>query len=160
MNDFEFVGQRPGEKVELVIRTHPMKFLVPSLKIALVMLVPIALYLFLGASLYSGIFGVLFLFVAIYGFTRMWYEYTNGIGLITNLRVLVIEQNSFWKRQISEANLDKIQEVTNQTRGFIQTTFNFGNVYMQTASSTSRIELKNIPRPYQIQQEITKRITG
>lgn len=156
--NYEFEGQRPGERVEVLVRTHPMRFLWPGFKTVLILLVPIALFLFWGANLYSGILILIFIIWGLFEIVEEWYEYSNDICLITNKRVISIEQEGFFKREIAEAELDKIQEVEYATKGFLETAFNFGDIHLQTASAHSKIVLKDVPRPYNIQQEITKRI--
>lgn len=158
MNDFEFEGQRPGEIIDLVVRTHPMRFLLPGLKALLVFLASVALYLFFGLNGYTVIFIVIFILWGITMIVQEWYEYSNDICLITNMRIISIDQKGYFKRQIAEAELEKIQEAKYLTKGFLQTMFNYGNIHLQTASSKSHLILKNIPRPYEVQQEITKRI--
>jgi len=156
--DYEFEGQRLGEQVEVLVRTHPMRFLIPGIKTLIIFLVPVALYLFFGLNLYSSIFIIAFIIWGIMEIVAEWYEYSNDICLITNMRILSIDQKGYFKRQIAEAELDKIQEAVYSTKGALQTMFNFGNISLQTASSSSHLILKNVPRPYEIQQEITKRI--
>jgi len=158
MNDLDFEGQRPGEEIEKLIKTHPMRFLWSGIKVIVIWLIPVASYIFLGAGALTSILILIFLLWGLYIVIREWYEYSNDTFLITNQRIIAIDQHGFFNREISETNYDKIQEVSNKTNGFLGTTFNFGNVFLQTASSNSKIVLKSIPRPYLIQQEITKRI--
>lgn len=156
--NYQFEGQRPGEEIEVIIRTHPMRFLWPGVKVVLLLIVPTAIYLFFGVGLYQSILMMVFLVLAISIAVGEWYEYSNDICLITNFRILSIIQIGYFKRQVAEAELDKLQEAKYTTRGMLQTMFNFGNIELQTASSISNIVLKNVPRPYEVQQEITKRI--
>lgn len=144
----------------MIIRTHPMRFLLPGIKIIFLIAIPLASYLFLGASIYTSIAVMVFLLLIIFYVISQWYQYENDITLITNERVIVIHQHGFWKREIVEINLDRIQEVNNQTHGPLQTMFNYGIVQIQAAGSTSKITMEMVPRPYLVQQEITKRISG
>lgn len=155
-----FEGQRPGENIEVIVRTHPMRFLWPGIKAVLIFLVPVAVWLFFGANLYSSIVIVIFIIWGLFEIIEEWYEYSNDICLITNHRVISIDQEGFFKREIAEAELDKIQEAEYTTKGILETTFNYGDVHLQTASAKSNLVLKDIPRPYQVQQEITRRIKG
>jgi membrane protein YdbS with pleckstrin-like domain len=158
VDDYEFEGQRPGEQVEVLVRTHPMRFMWPGIKTLLIFLVPVAIYLFFGLNLYASIFIIAFIVWGITEIVEEWYEYTNDICLITNMRIISIDQKGYFKRQIAEAELDKIQEAEYSTKGPLQTMFNFGDIKLQTASSSSHLVLQNVPRPYEVQQEITKRI--
>lgn len=137
-----------------------MRFLLPGLKAVLILLVPVAVWLFFGVTLYSTIIVIIFIIWGLFEIIEEWYEYSNDICLITSQRVISIDQEGFFHREIAEAELDKIQEAEYETKGFLETTFNFGDINIQTASATSKLILKDVPRPYEVQQQITKRIKG
>ena len=151
---YSFRGQRSNESVLLVSQQHiwvvSAVFLFWLIFIGLL----ITMMTIWGAS--KVISYTIFIGVGlglIYSLYR-WYLWSNGVYIITSQRVIEMTQKSLFHRSIAEAELEKIQEITTDIKGAIPTFLNFGSVFIQTASSSSKIELKNIPDPYDVQQVI------
>ncbi|HPL01350.1 MAG TPA: PH domain-containing protein [bacterium] len=161
MNDsnFTFRGQRPDEEVRLVVRRHPIVFFWPLLQstIALAFIVLTLIFWGLGNIFYI-ITTVLILIIFSLIF-KISFIYSNSFCLVTNQRVINVDQRGFFNRVITETDYAKIQEVTNSTAGMIGTTFNIGEINILTAGKESQLTIRNIPDPYSIQQEITKNIS-
>ena len=160
MREFTFDGQRADESVEEVIRNHPFVLFWPGFKCVLILAVPVAALIYLGASTIFAISAFLALLIDFSIFGRVWYEFSASVFLITNQRIMYLDQVGFFKRKIIETNLDKIQDVSSDTSGMIRTSLDFGDVMIRTAgaSAGSEIIIKNIAHPYQVQQAISKRI--
>lgn len=161
MNDsnFTFRGQRPDEEIRLVVRRHPIVFFWPLLQstIALAFIVLTLIFWGLGNIFYI-ITTVLILIIFSLIF-KISFIYSNSFCLVTNQRVINVDQRGFFNRVITETDYAKIQEVTNSTAGMIGTTFNIGEINILTAGKESQLTIRNIPDPYSIQQEITKNIS-
>lgn len=154
--DYTFRGKRSNENVLLVVRCHPW-VLMPIIWFWLIMLGAV------GASLYwfgaSGITSyVVFAALAIGGLYSfyIWFLWNNGVYVVTNQRVIRIEQLGLFSRQISEAEIDKIQEISTEIKGPIHTMLNFGDVWLQTASREGKVTLEDVIDPYDIQQQIVR----
>lgn len=160
MKEFTFDGQRANESVEEVVRNHPYILLVPGLKCVIMLAIPVAVLIFYGAGLTFSILAFAALLVSFSIFGKAWYEYSASVLILTNQRVMYLDQVGFFKRKIIETNLDKIQDVASDTSGVVRTSFDFGDVVIRTAgaSAGSEIIIKNVAHPYQVQQAITKRI--
>jgi len=158
--EFTFNGQRPDEAVEEIIKNHPFVLFLPGLKAILLLAIPTATLIFFGASLVFTLTTLICVPLALGVFSRAYYIYSVSVLLITNQRVLHLDQRNFFKKRIVETNLDKIQDVSSDMEGPIKTALGFGNLEIRTAGASSGTEIiiKNIPNPYQAQQEITKRI--
>lgn len=50
-------------------------------------------------------------------------------------------------KEVSEARLDKIEDITSKSGGFFESFFNYGNLFIQTAGTESNVEFINIPNP-------------
>jgi len=160
-----FPGQRDGEEVEFFLRKHPITLL-PAIFYILFMLflpmifymliVPLSLPVFLEKP-YREIF---FLLVTIYyGFLWIisameWSDYYLDILLVTNKRIMRIEQLGLFHRIVSELELERIQDITSFVNGPIETLFNFGDLEIQTASEENKIEPKAIPHPVTVRRKI------
>ena len=155
---FTFKGQRSDEVVRSVVRRHPIVFFWPLLQATLALAITVAVFVYfdLGAVFYIvGGLSVLFGFGVIF---KVSFLFKNSFCLITNQRVVNVDQRGFFDRRITETDYAKIQDVTNTTSGIIGTTFNIGNIIIQTAGTQNQLTIKKIPDPYQVQQEITKNI--
>lgn len=91
-------------------------------------------------------------------FFRAFYDYNQSMFVITNQRIINVGQKGFWKRKITETDLDKIQDVASETSGIWRTMFKYGNLIIRTAGASSGTEIvvENIANPYEVQQEIAK----
>ena len=70
-----------------------------------------------------------------------------NVNVITDERIIDVDFHNLIYRQISDANIDQIQDVTVEVGGGIRTFLNYGNVVIQTAAEVLRIDLLDIPRP-------------
>lgn len=155
-NKYNFRGQRPNEAVQLVVRQHTW-LLTPAAFGWLLSGAVIILGLWgFGASKVSSVIIVITVIAAgLFSFYR-WFLWSNGVYIVTNQRVIKVSQLGFFKRLISEAEINRIQEISTEIIGPVHTILNFGTIKIQTASSSGRIDLENVPDPYDIQQEIVR----
>ncbi|MBI2984572.1 MAG: PH domain-containing protein [Candidatus Kerfeldbacteria bacterium] len=99
-------------------------------------------------------FGVV-LAIAVWSGLRALYVWSRNVLLITNQRIIDIDQQGFFQRTVAEAAYDKIQDVRYASRGLWQTLFRFGSIVVQTAGTTTNLELSGVKDPVTIQQLIT-----
>lgn len=155
-DEYNFRGKRSNENVFLVIRRHPW-LLMPIVWFWLIMAgaVLASLYFF-GASQVTT-YTIFIVLVLGFGYTfYIWFIWNNGIYVISDQRVIRIEQLGIFNREISEAEVDRIQEISTEIRGPIRTMMNFGDVKLQTASKEGKVLLKDVASPYDIQQQIVR----
>ncbi len=84
-----------------------------------------------------------------------WTNYYLNVFIITNKRILDIDQLGLFARDISETRLENIQDMRVEVLGFLATTMDFGNIYIQTAGTTDEFVIKNIPTPNKIKDAIS-----
>ncbi len=160
MKEFTFDGQRVDESVEEVVRNHPYILLVPGIKSVIALAIPVAVLIFMGATTLFTITFFLALLILFAIFGKAYYEFAASVLIVTNQRIVYLDQQGFLKRKIIETNLDKVQSVTSDTSGMMKTTLDYGDLIIHTAGTNagSGIVIKNIPQPYQVQQSISKRL--
>lgn len=141
---FLYLNLHPGEQIQLIVRHHWAGFL-GTLMIVLGMgLVPILLVV--AASLLDGftatsIVPVVVLFISgffIFLLTFLfgaWINFYYDIVFITNKRILNVDQKGLLARGTSELPLLQVQNVSAQVEGFLQTTFNYGTLIIETAGA-------------------------
>ncbi|MBP6975746.1 MAG: PH domain-containing protein, partial [Candidatus Moranbacteria bacterium] len=93
------------------------------------------------------------LFIWLYVFL-IWVDYYFDVWIITNERIVNIEQKGLFNREVSELQFSRIQDVTSVVDGFIPTILNFGDVYVQTAAEEERFVFRQIPDPYTIKDMV------
>lgn len=99
------------------------------------------------------ILGIWFLVTLVYAFYE-WLIWYLDLYIITNKRIVDIEQKSLFLRQISETSLDKIQDITFEITGFWATLLNFGTLKIETAGKETAINFDLIKNPSKIQKII------
>lgn len=160
IKNYRFKELHDGENVIKVLHRNWFYLLTQFLILILMAIVLFAGFFFLPLlfpELMEGEMHSLFLFgevtfilaVWLYGFL-VWIDYYFDIWIITDERIINIEQKGLFMRQISEADYTKIQDVTAQVEGFLPTIINYGDVYIQTAAEKERFVFRTISRPYQI----------
>lgn len=159
-----FPSQQVDEEIYLVVREHWFHLL---LKIFVWMFFAIMLVLFNRFThanlpdIFTGAWGqITLLFTQIYTlfltlslFLIFVFYYLN-IQIITNIRIVDVNQEGLFSHTISELHIDKIEDATSQTTGLFGTIFNYGDVYVQTAGTVDRFEFQNVPNPSAIEKLI------
>lgn len=93
------------------------------------------------------------LFFWFYGF-MLWIDYYFDVWIVTNQRIVNIEQKGLFVRDIAELQISRVQDVTSEIRGLIPTLLDFGDVYVQTAGEQRRFVFRQIPNPNQVRDAI------
>lgn len=157
-----FPGQGEGERVFLLIRKHWFNYLIFGL-FAFLTILPLVLALFYW-DLIENIFGsnisiaimILTLYVLtllaiqLYGFVSYYLD----VYIVTDRRIVDIEQSGFFKREISELHLREVQDVSAKVKGVFETLLHFGDVFIQTAGERENFIFQSIPHPYSIAKQI------
>lgn len=155
-----FPGQQKNEKIYLVTRRHwivlTKEFLVWLLFVALFIWFDssvIATTAILKTAPYLQIVNLLktifLMFLVAAGF-MIWILYYLNYQIVTNERVVDVDQKNLFYHSFSEVNLSRLQDVTAEVKGLLGTFFNYGNVYIQTAGETARFEFDHVPNPHQV----------
>jgi hypothetical protein len=154
-----------GEKIIMLTRRDPFIMLTRIASWVVVGILPLLFYWLLGDTLQS-IFGgvtyqpILVLFTSLF-YLYIWLfafvSYVNyylDVWIITNQRIIDMEQRGLFARIVSEQRLDKIQDITAESKGFFPTVLNYGEVYAQTAGEKERFVFKQVPEPYTIAKKL------
>ncbi len=86
-------------------------------------------------------------------------DYFLDMWIVTNERIINIEQKGLFARTVSELRLNQVQDITSEMHGFLATFLTFGNVYIQTAGERERFIFKNIDNPDEIKLQIARLVT-
>jgi membrane protein YdbS with pleckstrin-like domain len=144
------------EKVVRIVRRTPLVTL-PALIVAFAFIgmpfffmIPLLSHKGWGASVFAASFVI--------GLVLAWRAYVIwhwNAFVITDLRVIDVDQRGFFERVVSDAPYEKIQDVSYAVRGIWGTIFDFGTIVIQTAGATVNLELPHVRRPRDVHHLIT-----
>ena len=147
------IVQESDEEIIEEVRRHPIALAKPFFWVFIgFVLVVIIFVIFKASAVFSFVFFLWLIFGGIYGFYH-YYIWRRDAYILTDSRIIIREQESFFSKKVSEAKYDDITDVTYQIKGFSATFFNFGTVFVQTPSSDP-LKLVNIGKPNKIQKII------
>lgn len=151
INDVTQLGAE--EQIEAIVRKHTMT-LVPRLLLAgLLIIVP---FFFLFSLLRGGVFGILvfviLIAVGLFLALRTMHIWDADVLLVTNKRVIDVDQHGLWARVVAEVPLTHIQDVRWERAGFMETLFRMGTVRLLTSAATTQIVVPRIAHPERLQK--------
>lgn len=165
MSLVEIIHKKFYEKILYVVRHHYVTFF-PSIALFIALiLTPFGAFFLINAN-YANIlsdpiwFPILVLVGSIYYlsiclfFYGYFIDFYLDILVITNDRLVDINQNGLLARTIAEFDLYQIQDVTSEVDGLFPSIFNYGNLTIQTAGAIPKAIIKNIPDPHRLRQVI------
>lgn len=145
-------NMRAWEVVEKVIRRHWIAFLPHLLYIIILIIFIISFYVFSWGYIPLNIVHLIIipiLMISILGIFISWMNSELDMYVITNKRIIWIDQVAFLDRGISECSLKDVQEVNSKTKWILWNIFNYWSLTIQTASSTSEFHMSIVPDPQQ-----------
>ena len=159
-NSFE--GQLPDEKTLFVIRMHWFAIAQEGIVLFL-MVIPIIAALF-WAELLVG--GVVLKFVTVLASLLLlywWYGvffvasmYYLNTWIVTDHRLIESRQLGLFRRNYTEINLAKIQDISVAVEGFFETMLSFGMLEVQSAAAEKKFKMINISNPLVVKEGIMK----
>ena len=155
--NYKFIKD-PDEEIIFELRKHELTLILDFFKVFLSLLIFFSMIYFFHSYIFSSWFmicflGIWFLVTLVYGFYE-WTVWYLDLYVLTDKRVVDIEQKTLFSRQVSESSLDKIQDVTFEINGFLATFFNYGNVKIETAGKETVITLDQVKDPEHLQKII------
>ena len=80
----------------------------------------------------------------------LWFRYQHDVWVVTNQRVVDSLRRHWFHHQMASADLVDIQDVSVLRDGVLRTTFDFGDVRIQTAAQLPNFILAAIPHPREV----------
>lgn len=96
-----------------------------------------------------------YLFIWLFSFFS-FIDYYLDVWIITNERIIDVQQRGFFSRVIAEQRLDRVQDVVSETHGFFPTVLKYGEVHIQTAGAKQRFLFHQVPNPGKIRNIVIK----
>lgn len=152
-----------NEEVLVYARKHWIFFAVQILPVVLLAILPvifpILIDIFLPQKLErfeNASYAVYFMWLILlwmWGFL-LWTEYYLDVLVVTTKRIIHADQKSLFSRHMSTLELEKIQDVTVEVDGFLETILGFGTVRIQTAGEMKDFVLQHAHRPEDVKESI------
>ena len=158
---------RDQERVVAIIRHHwwflfravgglAILFIVPFI------LIPVALSFAVQAGTAPAISGGVVLFFSAWWLLIIWHlafarwtDYYYDIWIITNWRIIDIDQQGFFKRNVATLlTLDHIEDIETESAGIIASLLNFGHVQVETAAAERAFNINDVANPFGVEQTI------
>lgn len=160
-----------NEKIVVTARRHWFVLFLRLLSLLPFIFIPLLLFIVLGAAptQESGLFLMKgsaasfavfllfswFLFVWIGAFI-VWTDYYLDVLIVTDKRIINIEQKALFSRETASLRLDKIQDITINVSGILATFLSFGNIRIQTAGEQEEFMIHFIRDPEALKTAILK----
>lgn len=159
------IKQKDYEKIVKVVRRDGVVLFGSMIFYLVLFFAPVILYFlfqnYVPAILANYIWRPVFLLgVSVYYFScwiflfTAFLDYYLDFWVITNDRLLNIEQGGIFARTVSEMDLYKIQDATSEVKGIFASIFGYGTIDIQTAAERERFELTQIPNPNEVRKLI------
>ncbi len=154
------IHTQEDEKIALITRKHWVMLLRDILVILAVgSIVFTGFAIFIGGSgeaspILALILSVLLLIIWLALFTA-WTNHYLDIWIITDKRIIDIDQISLFKRVKSTIRIERIQNISVKRSGILEEMFNFGTIRVETAGyKTDLSVMEGIPKPDKVSRTV------
>lgn len=142
-------NMRPWEKMLITIRRHWIVYVFLGVYFLSAVILSIILYAIFWFNTLTNIsIIVLWLFFSLFLYIE-WLNHELDMYVVTNNRVIWIDQISFLNRTVSECNLGQVQEVNSRTSWLLANIFNYWTLSIQTAWNKTTLRMDFSPNAIQ-----------
>ncbi len=163
-------NSQPQEVVKVFLRRHWIDLVKIFVWSSVLLLVPVAIYALATAGgldlTTHPVWGPAAILMLL-GYVLIVYcitlteitDYWLDVWIVTSERIINAEQHGLFNRLVSEVHLEQIQDITSETKGFLETFLTYGDVYVQTAGERERFRFKNVDNPDDVKISISELVT-
>jgi len=88
------------------------------------------------------------------GAFMVWTDWYLDLWIITEDRLVHIDQKGLFNREVSSMRYERIQDITSEVPGIIPTVFGFGVLHVQSAGEEREMEMQGICKPREVKEFI------
>ena len=149
-----FETQDPEEEILMILRAHWLTNVPWFIVAVLLFVAPTVLRSFPLLDSFPVRFQMMFvvvwyLILLMYVFERFLSWFFN-MTIITDERIVDVDFLNLTTKKVSDADLDKIQDVSFTNSGAIGAIFNYGDVLVQTAAEVTEFVFEKVPSPAEV----------
>jgi hypothetical protein len=154
----------PNERIHMMVRRH---WIIPTIKlVSWVILILLVLgsewllrswladfYVEINTNIFE-LIRLSFLMLGFLGIFMSWIMYYLNVQVITNERIIDVNQKGLLHHETTEFNIEVLQDATTEIKGLIANALNFGNVHVQTAGENQNFVFDHVADPHKIARTI------
>ena len=158
---------REGENITKVYRRHKLVLffeLVPLVFFALIIIAAAYLFVYFLAEKFLIFLPLVFLIAVIF-LHQLWIiafmylaDFYLDVWILTNKRLVSIEQKGMFSRTVIEFELGNIQDISSDVHGVLPTLLHYGNIRIHTSSENQDFDFKEVGEPDLVKHEIAMAI--
>jgi len=165
MNLLEFIHKKSYERIVRTIRRDPITFVPYIVVFIILMFVPIGVFWLINTMFpeilaNNIVYPIAVLFASMYYLCLYLFFYSYFVAfyldmwIITNDRLIDVQQISLFGRSVAELDLYQIQDASSEIKGILPTIFRYGDVTLQTAGPVPKFIIHSTPNPHEIRKLI------
>lgn len=145
---------RPWEKVVMLVKRHWIVYVILWIYFLLALIISITIYSLLWINSLTHLANIIiWLMFSIFLYIE-WLNHELDMYVVTDNRVIWIEQISFLNRAVSECNLWQVQEVNSKTSWLFANILNYWTLSIQTAWNKTTLQMDFCPDSIQAARKI------
>lgn len=156
MPQYEWLKE--GEQILMVIRRHWWYFVKLFFQLLGLVIVVVASFIFLDFN-FAFLIMLAAVLIALVLIWYYWFLWRHDEYMLTNKRIIDINRNNIFNKEVIEFTLDKVQNVYYQQHGPIPMLVNFGEVMIETAGEYRNVKIELAPNPALIQKKISETLS-
>lgn len=144
-----------GEKIEMILHRHSLIMFGNALLFIVLLSIPWVFKFFIAPQfqeiwndkfIHPIIFmaGSIYLLYILLFFYSNFIDYWLDVWVISNERIISVEQKGLFARTFAESKLYRLQDVSSKIEGFLPTMFHYGDVVVQISTSTQNAVIHQV----------------
>ena len=147
-------NMRPWEEVLMVVKRHWIVYIMLFIYFFSGVIVTFMIFFFFWLNTWWYMLNIiLWLILSIILYIE-WLNHELDMYVVTNNRVIGLEQIAFLNRAVTECNLWQIQEVNSKAKWLFANIFNYWTLSIQTAGSKTTLKMDFCPDVMQTSRKI------
>lgn len=143
---------KPNEEILMVVRESFVPHVFKFLLLAVWFLIP---FFFFYPLFRMGTLGIVIFFVLVFSgifyFWRAFRRWSHTLFVITDHRVVDIDQCGVFDRVVTESNFDQMDEVRYRMHGVLSAVFRYGTVFMKMRGEAADLKFEHVRNPARVQ---------
>ena len=134
------------EKLQMEVRRHWIVYVLVAVYALIWVIISVSTFSIFWLEFFTTLLNIIFwMFFSIFLYIE-WLNHELDLYIVTNNRIIWVEQISWMNRTTREYNLWQVQEVSSKTSWILANLFNYGTLSIQTAwTNTHNLDMEFCP---------------